>query len=1040
MADSQQAQAFPLAFEEIEQLVKTYYDPGHAKKITETEATLRVLQRSPQGWEIADALLNSNDENVRFFGALTFTIKLNADTADLSEEHSEQLLSKLIHHLVSRPASSVATRKLCSTLAQYFVKPIATWTHCIRGLVVSFGLQQPVPDSGLDEQPSTWDIVPRLADDQLLALLEFSMNLADEGKKLSTTPKYARYPLGAIRTDDSNSRNVHHRMIANVESMEVLLQVAFGRGIKYLTTPSGMNDPSYAENLQTGERICIASLKCFIGWIFYAQSEFKDIPEKLKYLRSVIELSFACLEYHVDDAMELVAEVLEGYPAFFEEKHLRMLWSAITGQWGLEILKNLDAETVSLSRIVVAYGQILLESKKLYLEPEDAHHQQAIAFLHDLLKYPDPVGVEDEVAPVVLDFWSTYVSTVAEELFVVEPGEQPPAWIEQAKTHVFLVVSELLQKMIYPPSEITREWDQDSRKTFKVFRVDVRDIILEAYESLRDAILDQFIDFSLRALEANNWLDLEGGMFCLVAVAEPLTEKSDERLHRLFERSLFRSMSGTTDVPAITRRTAVEMVAAYKSYFLRHTAALQEILPFLLSVLAQPSLAHGAAKSFASLCSECRKTLTGELAGFLTMYEQFLTYPTAEEFTKSKVLEGIAAIVQAQDSEEKQLEGVRILFNYVAQDAMRAISVTKEGNDPEQGQVLALTTLKCLSCIGRAMQAMDEEVIDLETDYKPSTFWTHGPGKEIQNQVINFVNYLTQVFPASGEIIEAACNVLRAGFKETVPGPFVLPPSAAVDYLTKATIETPRLPYVLETACCWIASNKHDKSEEFQLQAQRLLRHNLSIMQALQHPRNDPEIAVCCIDLIDDFVNVNPSIFTNEHPDILKGMFDFSIECIRSPEPLPKRHASKLWKNIFELAGNMRSKFQSTGQDITNHFGPTVAYALIANICGETDHSSLDHIIAPLRKLILCDKNARAYITNSLAQHPLIQRMGEDQATQSLIKRFIEGAIRNAKQTGAFKETVRVFWQNCKQLQMQLAPQMHAGHRFAHGMPAGNGF
>lgn len=74
------SQGLPLGLQEIEQLVKTLYDPGHAKKIPETEATLRVLQRSPQGWEIGDALLNSTDENVRFFGALTLTVKLNADS------------------------------------------------------------------------------------------------------------------------------------------------------------------------------------------------------------------------------------------------------------------------------------------------------------------------------------------------------------------------------------------------------------------------------------------------------------------------------------------------------------------------------------------------------------------------------------------------------------------------------------------------------------------------------------------------------------------------------------------------------------------------------------------------------------------------------------------------------------------------------------------------------------------------------------------------------------------------------------------------
>ena len=100
------------------------------------------------------------------------------------------------------------------------------------------------------------------------------------------------------------------------------------------------------------------------------------MPEKLRYLRSVVELAFSCLEYHVDDAMEFVADVLEGYPKFFEGKHLQTLWAIITSQWGLDILKDLDAETVSLARIIVGYGTELVETKKLYQEPDNAHYQQ----------------------------------------------------------------------------------------------------------------------------------------------------------------------------------------------------------------------------------------------------------------------------------------------------------------------------------------------------------------------------------------------------------------------------------------------------------------------------------------------------------------------------------------------------------------------------------------------------------------------------------------------------------------------------------------
>lgn len=616
------------------------------------------------------------------------------------------------------------------------------------------------------------------------------------------------------------------------------------------------------------------------------------------------------------------------------------------------------------------------------------------AFLHDLLKYPEPVGSDDEVAPIVLDFWSNFVSSIAEESFLYTAEEDTPIWLEAAKANVFQAISELVQKTIYPANNVTDSWDSDSRKTFKVFRVDVRDIIMDAYEILRDILTDQFIELTLRGLDANNWLELEAGLFGLISVAEAFNNQVDERLVHLFEKPLFSTISSGSDVPAIARRTAVEVVASLNPFFLRNPRFLPQVLPFLLTALAQPAIAHSAAKSFAALCSECRKSLTEELPSFFQMYEQFLTYPTAEEFTKSMVLKGIAAIVQALGNEENQLSGVRRLFQYITQDAMRAITVTKDGNDPEQGQVLAQTTLKCLSGIGKALQAQDEDIIELDTDDEPSKFWLQGPGKEIQNQIINLVNYLTQVFPANAEIIESACNVLRTGFKETISGPFVLPPSAAVDFIVKTSVQTPRLTYVLETACCWISSHKHNAPEDFDNQAQRLLQYDLSVMQALQHPSNDPEISVGCIELMQSFINTNPRILTRENPQDLTGMFGFAVESIKSPEVLPKRAAAKLWKDIFELAGNPQGQHQGTAQEIVGHFGAAVTHALITNVCGEVDATSLDNIGAPLRAMIKADKNAKAYISSALTEQPLLYRFQQDPQVQELVRKFIESMTR----------------------------------------------
>lgn len=60
---------------------------------------------------------------------------------------------------------------------------------------------------------------------------------------------------------DMSSRQPHERMVANAKSMEALLHITFGRGIKWLSV--AINDSDYANSVQLGEKICVAALKCF---------------------------------------------------------------------------------------------------------------------------------------------------------------------------------------------------------------------------------------------------------------------------------------------------------------------------------------------------------------------------------------------------------------------------------------------------------------------------------------------------------------------------------------------------------------------------------------------------------------------------------------------------------------------------------------------------------------------------------------------------------------------------------------------------------
>ena len=61
------------------QLVQQMYSQSSPQDIARIQSTLQSVQRTFRAWALADELLKSSDAQVRFFGALTFTLKIKLD-------------------------------------------------------------------------------------------------------------------------------------------------------------------------------------------------------------------------------------------------------------------------------------------------------------------------------------------------------------------------------------------------------------------------------------------------------------------------------------------------------------------------------------------------------------------------------------------------------------------------------------------------------------------------------------------------------------------------------------------------------------------------------------------------------------------------------------------------------------------------------------------------------------------------------------------------------------------------------------------------
>ena len=176
-----------LSLADHERLVNALYKPG--ADVSRINAVLTRYQRSPQGWQFADQLLESQDEKVRFFGALTFTIKINTDWSSLSPEDAGALRQRLLTwlvRLVQTGDGPVVIRKVCSALVAQFLKSTTPWDRCLRHLLCCFAAGTVVGVEETRQFHPTNDTFLKLSILELKTSLWFMTALLEEVGKTSS--------------------------------------------------------------------------------------------------------------------------------------------------------------------------------------------------------------------------------------------------------------------------------------------------------------------------------------------------------------------------------------------------------------------------------------------------------------------------------------------------------------------------------------------------------------------------------------------------------------------------------------------------------------------------------------------------------------------------------------------------------------------------------------------------------------------------------------------------------------------------------------
>jgi len=764
-------------------------------------------------------------------------------------------------------------------------------------------------------------------------------------------------------------------------------------------------------------------LHCYQSWVEYVRGETFVPPDQLRHLQELVEMALQSLliEESFEDAAEFFIDTLTSYETFLGKNYLDALSDLLLSAWGNgHILKfqvdSADEDSLLFGQLALAFGQAVSETLVKNLN----RSKQIMDLMHCLTRAQNYDTIDQNMSNAVVEFWDTFNSAALDR-------DSPT--FEFCKQHWFEAI-EALCIATRMPLHNGEFKNLNADHPFAEFRNGVVNVVHMTYGIYNVAILDTLISSALIAhsnfLETaishtdsanlalvQGWPKLEAVFNCLRGLSDIMQYDNadkgteDENLKRLFGSSMYSHLTSFDNpVPKKLRREALDLIGEHDGFFGRHPQYLLSTLDLLFRCLEHTSLLVESACAIYKLCSPNRKILFPKLEQFLDVTEKFFSSSTTRETALSNLTGAAASIIQALPSEDQKIQPLNRLLGIIEQDFHSQTTTRVIPGEPV-GEEAALATLELLNSVGSAFQSPHDAPIDLEEEISFPLFWTRGPGSATQARIIQLLQIVVTPNRESGGVIRAACEVVRAGYREFSPGPFVFEPKITVDLVTSVPIHHTGLLHALSTAGAYVLS-RSTQAAGGEEAVHSLLTFICQVIHDLHHPRNDPDVAHACLIFINRLLSKFPTHLLTLPLDPMSMIFSFSICCLDGADPMPKKAAAGMWTTLMAIT-HLVSDAQAHLDQLCQSIGPLLAPSVINQIGGNAARSELDFLAEPLMKMIFREPMAKKWIEAALFS----VAFPSSRASETDKRKFLAqlSSLRGGKQT---KVVVKEFWLLCR--------------------------
>jgi hypothetical protein len=1018
----------------MEQLIRELNDPanqGIPGRINDVQWQLQRLQRDESAWQGGLDLLQNPDPLVQFYGALTLTIKINADWSVLTSlrsgilntsrdkdkvgkntEARDSLLEALVSsyvRLTLLDTQAFVLQKLASTLATLYQRLHAQWLSPVRHVL---GAVLQAQYLSADQVPPMYELVqvcPRLPEQQIGNVLRFAVTLAEDTSSRS---------LGGAN---------QHSAVEAGETLELLQHILRGLLLPGRDVVLSVGPSSTPSDHTALARLALQALPLWTS-ILKSQETHADketinaanshallcVTATLELLndRSLTEPALQALVLIQTLCPRLLSKADPDFARTFASSDLTkaIVNDLLSGDFsteGMALIELLDAIMLQVDVTSSSYVR-------------SGRYAELMTIVSALLGCEGIAMVEDQVCQMMLET----INNIVEGHTDWDPDPEAEDYLRQ---YVGQACAACLEKAKLPWEEMSadsRTWDKDDLAKFQEFRLDVHDFLQSAFGVIGVELIRAIVNGMAQNVspERLGWRDFEGTLYCLIAFADTMTsepEVYDLQIASVLDSPYFQLVLQGQDVPDVARKTCIRFVADFTSYFQRHPNIMQ-ILNFLFSSLHLSATASTASRAIYALCDSQRSAFVEALPSFISSLQ---TIEDLQGMDRHRIYGAVAAIIQSLKQESDKIKPLSDVLELLARDMAKGESDASSEDDLVQRNTDFLQTL---SAIGRGLRAPDDVPIDSERpDSGDAAFWTEGPGSEVQYMILRlYQSVIVDVGDkVSSEFVEACCDFVRSGFTESHPSPYKFATESSVDIVIgNILVSSPNIDAVMGTASSLLAATPR---MEVQTQLPRVLQPILAGMQSLMSDSDrlqkirESSFPSASMDFVSRLLPRWGKMFLefDGSGEAFGLCFEMGLVVMSQPDTLPRRAAAQLFGAFVDLnkSGKVTGIAASNLQPIGQQYHPRIVALILHLIGGECARSELDVLSEQIRRYmqtlpLVFKVIAREAVKNEsqVLTEKALKSTSIDQRTRMLAQ---IDALRGARKTN---EVVKEFWLSCR--------------------------